>query len=70
MVFWCSLAKLTYKIYQDNKLIKEFNNQKSDFCVLKFMLDNQGNSMDYAFKYGGYSATVTDQKTNIVHSYN
>jgi len=60
----------TYIIYSDKKEIKRFEDQNSDINIFKFMLNCQGNSMDYAFKYGGYSATVTDQDTKEIVNYN
>ena len=60
----------TYIIFLDKKPVKILNDQKSDINVLKYMLSAQGNSMSYAFKWGGYSCTVTDQKTKKVSDYN
>jgi len=60
----------TYTIFLDGDQIKQFKDQKGDFCVLKYMLDKQGNSMSYAFKYGGYSATVMDQQNRKIYPYN
>lgn len=57
----------TFKIYKDNKIIKEFNNQNSDFCVLKFILNYQSNSMHHALKYEGYKVEEINQITKISH---
>lgn len=59
----------TYIIKLDNKEQKRFENQKSDFCVLKYILDHQGQSMSYALKYGGWSVDVINEETKDVCKY-
>ena len=46
--------KYTYYIYQDKKLIKQFDNQDTDVNVFGWMLRNQGQSIHWALKYGGW----------------
>lgn len=58
---------VTFKIYKDNKLIKEFNNQESDLNVLRFMLSYQSQSMHYALKYEGYKVEQIDEQTKKSH---
>lgn len=45
---------VTYVIFKDGNEVKRFESQIDDFCILKYLLDVQGNSMDYAFRHGGY----------------
>lgn len=56
----------TIKIYRDNELLKEFKNQESDGEAFGWMLRNQGNSIDYALRFGGYKVEVIDDKTGKV----
>ena len=58
---------VTFKIYRNNKVIKEFNNQNSDFEVLKFMLNHQSSSMHHALKYEGYKVEEIDEETQKSH---
>ena len=65
----------TYKIYQDNKLIKTFENEESDFKPLKYIQNNQGQSFDWATKWGGWTLTYIDEngqelnyKTDKLHT--
>ena len=58
---------VTFKIHKDNKIIKEFNKQDSDFCVLKFMLNHQSSSMHHALKYEGYKVQQIDEETQKSH---
>jgi hypothetical protein len=58
---------VTFKIYRDNQVIKEFNNQNSDFAVLKFMLNHQSSSMHHALKYEGYKVEEIDEETQKSH---
>lgn len=59
----------TYTIYQDKKEVTKFIDQKGDFCVLKYFMQKTSNSIHYAFKYGGYTATVLNQETNKLTDY-
>ena len=56
-------TKYTYKVYQDNELKKEFNEQTSDFAPFKFILNNQGQSVNYALKYGGWKVEEINEQT-------
>lgn len=58
---------ITFKIYKDNQVIKEFNNQNSDFAVLKFMLNYQSSSMHHALKYEGYKVEEINEETQKSH---
>jgi len=58
---------VTFKIYKDKELLKEFNNQDSDFCVLKYMLNHQSSSMHHALKYEGYKVEQIDEETKKSH---
>jgi hypothetical protein len=58
---------VTFKIYRGNQVIKEFNNQDSDFVVLKFMLNHQSSSMHHALKYEGYKVEQIDEETKKNH---
>lgn len=55
--------KYTYKVYQDEQLKKEFNEQTDDFAPFKFILNNQGQSMNYALKYGGWKVEEINEQT-------
>ena len=59
----------TYKIYQNGKFKKEFNKQKNDFCVFKYLLDNQSQSTEYALKYGDWSVDIINEKTKEKSKY-
>lgn len=59
----------TYRIFQDNKIVKTFTGQTSDFETFKWLIRNQGQSTDYALKYGGYKVEVRDEKTGITTDY-
>lgn len=51
----------TFKIYQDGKLTKTFENQDSDFPALKYIQNNQGQSFDWATTHGGWTLTYIDE---------
>jgi hypothetical protein len=53
----------TINIYQDNKVIKSFENVDSDFCAFQWLLNHQGQSTDYAIRYGGYKVEIIDNVT-------
>lgn len=53
----------TLTIRQDGQLKKEFKDQNGDFEAFKWLLNNQGQSTDWALRFGGWSVEVTDQET-------
>jgi hypothetical protein len=53
----------TFKIYQDNELKKEFNGQKNDFEAFKWLLNNQGQSINHAIKYEGWKVEEINETT-------
>tara|TARA_R110000782_G_C14586988_1_gene389308 strand:+ start:406 stop:594 length:189 start_codon:yes stop_codon:yes gene_type:complete len=53
----------TYIIYQDNKEIKRFENQNSDFPTLKYIQSHQGQSLNWALKNGGWKVEEIDEET-------
>lgn len=55
----------TYIIYQDNKEVKKFENQNSDFPALKYIQSHQGQSLNWALKYGGWKVEEIDQETKV-----
>lgn len=54
----------TIKIFKDDALIKEFNNEKDDACAFGWILRHQGQSVDYCLRWGGYKVEVIDEETN------
>jgi hypothetical protein len=62
-------STFTYRIYQDNKIRKEFENQLTDYNVFSWMLRNQHNSVHYALKYGGWKIEVTNEQTGETKKY-
>lgn len=52
----------TYKIYQDCKEIKVFKNQTTDLEPFKWLLRNQGQSVNWALKHGGYKVEEINSK--------
>lgn len=54
----------TYKIYQDGKLMQEFNHQENDWEPFKWLLRNQCQSTDYALRWGGWKVEEVDEETN------
>ena len=57
---------MTINIYRDNKVIKTFNEVDNDFCALRWLLSNQGNSCDHAIRYEGYKVELIDNDTNKI----
>lgn len=57
---------ITINIYQDNKIIKTFENVDNDFCAFEWLLNHQGQSTDYAIRYGGYKVELIDNDTKEV----
>jgi hypothetical protein len=55
----------TYIIYNDNKEVKKFENQNSDFPTLKYIQSHQGQSLNWALKYGGWKVKEIDQETKV-----
>jgi hypothetical protein len=53
----------TINIYKDNTLLKTFDNQESDINAFGWLLRNQGQSVDYALRYGGYKVELIDETT-------
>ena len=57
----------TYNIYQDNKLLKTFENEQTDAKMFGYMLRIQSNSINHAIKYEGYKVEIIDQQTGEKH---
>jgi len=53
----------TYIIYNDNKEVKRFENQNSDFPTLKYIQSHQGQSLNWALKHGGWKVEEIDEET-------
>ena len=53
----------TLIIKQDGELKKKFTGQKSDFEAFKYLLNHQGQSTDWALKYGGWSVEIVNEQT-------
>ncbi len=51
---------MTVIIYKDNKEVKRFENEESDFCAFRWLHQNQGQSTDWAMRWGGYKVEVID----------
>ena len=49
---------LTLRIYHNDKLQKEFVDQKTGFAAFKYMLDHQSSSIDHAIKYEGWKVEI------------
>lgn len=52
---------MTINIFKDGELVKSFENQESDVKAFGWMLNNQGQSIDYALRHGGYKVQVIDK---------
>jgi hypothetical protein len=50
-------------ISQDNKELKSFEHQNSDFEPFKWLLNHQGQSVNYALKWGGFKVQQIDEDT-------
>lgn len=57
---------VTINIYQDNNLKQTFKDQESDFCAFKWLLNHQGQSTDWALRYGGWKVEIIDQETKEI----
>jgi len=55
----------TYIIYSENKEVKRFENQTSDFTTLKYIQNHQGQSLNWALKYGGWKVEEIDEETQV-----
>jgi len=53
----------TFKIYQDNELKKEFNEQESDQKAFAYLLRSQGQSTDWALRYGNWKVEQINEQT-------
>ena len=51
---------VTINIYQDNQLKQTFANEANDFAALRWLLNNQGQSTDWALRYGGWKVELID----------
>lgn len=60
---------LKVEISQDGEVKKTFENQETDFCALRWLLNNQGQSTDWAIKYGGWAVKITDNETGEVSNW-
>jgi hypothetical protein len=56
-------GNLTVTIKQGGVVKKVFTNQSDDFCALRFLLNNQPQSTDYAMRYGGWAVNIKDEQT-------
>jgi len=54
------------EISQDGVIKKTFENVENDFPAFRWLLNNQGQSTDYALKYGGWAVEITDTQTGEV----
>lgn len=53
----------TFKIYQNGKLKKEFNEQESDQKAFAYLLRSQGQSTDWALRFGGWKVEQINEQT-------
>lgn len=54
---------ITYVIYQDNEEKQKFERQISDSKPFGWLLRNQGQSVNYALKYGGWKVKEINDTT-------
>lgn len=57
------METFTFKIYKDGNVVKEFTKQVGDFEPFKWLLRNQGQSTNYALKYGGYKVEEINEQS-------
>ena len=57
------MTTYTFKIYQDNQLKKEFVNENNDCKAFGWLLNNQGQSTDYALRHGGWKVEQINEQT-------
>ena len=57
--------KETYKVIvkQNGKQVAEFTNQESDIKGFRYIQTHQGQSVDYAVKYSGWSCEIYSELT-------
>jgi len=55
----------TVKIYQDNILKHTITSENAQNEAFGWLLRNQGQSTDYALKYGGWKVEVIDEAGNV-----
>jgi hypothetical protein len=60
----------TFKVYQDNELKATFEHQTNDFEPFKYLLRHQGQSTNYALKYGGWKVEEINEQTNELTKWN
>ena len=53
----------TFIIKQDGIEKKKFEHEANDYEPFKWLLRNQGQSVSYALKYGGWSVEAIDEDT-------
>jgi hypothetical protein len=63
------MKTFTFFIYRDEELIKTFENQTTDAQVFGYLLRNQGQSVHWALKHGGYKVTYQDDETKELFNY-
>ena len=56
----------TVNIYQDNSLQKTFEGDNSQNEAFMWLLRNQGQSTDYAIRWGGWKVEVIDSETKEI----
>jgi hypothetical protein len=57
-------------IYKDNKEVKTLEHQNSDFEPFKWLLNHQGQSINWALKYGGFEVEQINEETNETSFWN
>ena len=58
-----------YYIFKDGKLLEILKNLPTDEKLFGYLLSCQGQSIDYALKYGGYLVEVENIETKKVTNY-
>lgn len=56
----------TFKIYRDNEIQTELNNQETDFKAFKYLLTHQGQSTSWALKWGGWKVEQINEETKEI----
>lgn len=56
---------IKFIISKDGKEVKVFEHQTGDFEPFKWLLNHQGQSVNYALKHGGYKVEAIDEETGI-----
>jgi hypothetical protein len=57
----------TVNIYQDNKLKTTLSGEQAQNEAFKYLLRNQGQSTDYAIRWGGWKVEVIDEHGNVTY---